>query len=125
MQAVEIHDVEDYLRFLMPAVPLREPLDKFEDDSVTPHPLREAFEIVQRSIRVWVVADSLDVTMDPQRVGPICLERERVETFLADQSLRQVRAGFVEVMRAVGSLTDKHHSTISYQFQEWFVIGLA
>ena len=88
MQAVEIHAVEADLRILVRAVPLPEPLDKFQHDRVPPHPLREAFEIAQRRIGVRVAASSLDVTMHAQGIGPVCLECERTKAFLVDQSPR-------------------------------------
>src|SRR5439155_15728927 len=102
MQTVKVHAVEAGLRLWMGAIPLPEPFDKFQHHRVAPHPLGKAFEIAERGLSTGIAARTLDVTMNPKRIRPVRLDRERAETVFRNQPFRQLRPDLVKFMGAVG-----------------------
>jgi len=123
IQAIHVQTIETdaVLRFTRGVVGTQT-ADEIQHFAIAPHPLREAFEVVQRRFRI-VVAIALHVAIDTQRVWPVGFDRHSIEAVLGNQPAGDLRAHTVELAGSVGCLAEQHEMPVRGHFQQFVVIA--
>src|SRR5438046_3362410 len=98
IDAIETDATITRMNFL---IEIAQPADEIEHVGIAPHPRRKANEIGERIDRLLVVADAANVAIHAIRIGPVGFDGDDVESALGDQSLRDLRAIAIELVRAV------------------------
>ena len=84
----------------------------------------EALESTEGGIGVPIIAITAHEPIHAVGIGPIGLHRHRVEALLDDEALGNLCPLFVEVVGAVGSLTEKHEPGIANLVEQGPVVLL-
>ena len=101
---------------------LAQPADEVEDVGVPPHPGRETLEAGKRVRGLGVLAGAAHEAVDPERVGPVGLDGDGVESLLANEAFRQDGALPVELVRAVRGLADQDEARAADPVEERVVV---
>lgn len=89
---------------------LLEPIGKFQDFQIAPHPAREARECLALAGLGCAMAH---IAINPLGVGPIGFDRDDVEPVVLNEIPRDGSAGAIEFARAVRGFTQKHQIRIA------------
>lgn len=87
--------------------------------TIVDHVSREsvALEVGQSTVPVGR-CQAADVLIDPRRVGPVGLDRNKSTTPPLDEFLRDLNPHAVKLGGSVRSLTDQHQPAIAHAFDE-------
>ena len=97
---------------------IAKPAHEIEEHRRCAHPGREAHEAAQRFHCVPVGVAAANVTVDPQRVGPIRLDRDGREPVLLDQPPRDRGTLAIKLMSSVRRLANEHDVGVAGQLED-------
>src|SRR5207237_1218550 len=80
-------------------------------------------EVAERLDRLRVVADAANEPVDAIGIRPICLDIDGVEALLGDESLGDLRAVAVELVRAVRRLADQDEMRVADEREQVVVVA--
>ena len=123
VEAVEVKAIEPRGVGGIAAVVVRaQPADEVEHLGVSPHPGGEALEAAQRLLGIRVLAGPAHIAVHPVGVGPIGLDGDPREALLLDQPACDQGALAVELVAAVGGLSEQHEAGVADQIQQRVVV---
>src|SRR6266540_2153775 len=124
MQAVEVEPIKTNPCRIRgePIIVFAQPSDKIKYVGVTPHPAWKSSEAAQRVIRVFIVVETADISVNTVSVRPFGFDCYNIKAFLFDQALCDLRALAIELMGAVRSFAKQNKMRVADQLHQGIVI---
>src|SRR4051812_25098557 len=104
---------------------LAEPSHKRFYVPIPPHPNRETGKPRERPAGSWIVTATAHVLVYAMGIGPVSFGRNRLESFLNDQALRDRGSRGIELVGSVSSFTEEHKPGVAGKIDQRVEIGAA
>ena len=114
MQAVEIEPIKSCFQpVALSFVVASQPADEIQHVGIAPHPGRKTFEAFEGVDRFRVIIFAPHKSIHAIGIGPVSFHGYRIEALTLNQTLGDLRALPVELMRSVRGLPQQHKSRVA------------